>query len=215
MQYNKIFIFGIGGHSRVLLSELLLIDNCNSIIFIGPDDNKDNSIKINNIDYSVINNLSELESLYDDESCGIVGIGSIEKRISIVDKVNKIFPSFNWMTLISKNSIISDDVVIKEGTAVIAGSIINTGTKIVKHCIINTKASIDHDNIICDFVNISPTVVTGGDVKIGNNSDIGIGSTITNNINIDHDVIIGGHSFVNKNCISNSLYFGTPAKKIK
>ena len=215
MQYNKIFIFGIGGHSRVLLSELLLIDNCNSIIFIGPDDNKDSSIKINNIDYNVINSLSELESLYDDESCGIVGIGSIEKRISIVDKVNKIFPSFNWMTLISKNSIISDDVVIKEGTAVIAGSIINTGTKIGKHCIINTKASIDHDNIICDFINIAPTVVTGGDVKIGNNSDIGIGSTITNNINIDHDVIIGGHSFVNKNCISNSLYFGTPAKKIK
>jgi len=215
MQYNKIFIFGIGGHSRVLLSELLLIDNCNSIIFIGPDDNKDSSIKINNIDYNVINSLSELESLYDEESCGIVGIGSIEKRISIVDKVNKIFPSFNWMTLISKNSIISDDVVIKEGTAVIAGSIINTGTKIGKHCIINTKASIDHDNIICDFINIAPTVVTGGDVKIGNNSDIGIGSTITNNINIDHDVIIGGHSFVNKNCISNSLYFGTPAKKIK
>ncbi len=215
MQYNKIFIFGIGGHSRVLLSELLLIDNCNSIIFIGPDDNKDSLIKINNIDYNVINSLSELELLYDDESCGIVGIGSIEKRISIVDKVNKIFPSFNWMTLISKNSIISDDVVIKEGTAVIAGSIINTGTKIGKHCIINTKASIDHDNIICDFINIAPTVVTGGDVKIGNNSDIGIGSTITNNINIDHDVIIGGHSFVNKNCISNSLYFGTPAKKIK
>ena len=215
MQYNKIFIFGIGGHSRVLLSELLLIDNCNSIIFIGPDDNKDSSIKINNIDYNVINSLSELESLYDEESCGIVGIGSIEKRISIVDKVNKIFPSFNWMTLISKNSIISDDVVIKEGTAVIAGSIINTGTKIGKHCIINTKASIDHDNIICDFINIAPTVVTGGDVKIGSNSDIGIGSTITNNINIDHDVIIGGHSFVNKNCISNSLYFGTPAKKIK
>jgi len=215
MKYNKIFIFGIGGHSRVLLSELLLIDNCKSIIFVGPDHHNNTSIKVNNIDYSVINSLSELESLYDDKSCGIVGLGSIEKRVSIVEKVDKILPSFDWMTLISKNSIISDDVEINEGTVVIAGSIINTGTKIGKHCIINTKASIDHDNIICDFINISPTVVTGGGVKIGNFSDIGIGSTITNNINIDHNVTIGGHSFVNKNCISNSLYFGTPAKKIK
>lgn len=215
MQYNKVFIFGIGGHARVLLSEISQIDNNKLVIFVAPSDYENQEININNKSYPVINNYSDLETQYDDLSCGIVGIGSIEKRISIVNEVNEILPSFNWMIMISKNAIVAEDVKIKEGTVVIAGCIINTGTQIGKHCIINTKASIDHDNFIGDYINISPTVVTGGGVKIGNYSDIGIGSTIINNIDIDHNVVIGGHSFINKDCISNSMYLGTPAKKIK
>ena len=215
MQYNRVFIFGIGGHARVLLSEISQIDNNKSVIFVASSKYQNQKITINNKNYHVINNYSDLVSQYDDLSCGIVGIGSIEKRISIVNEVNKILPSFNWMTMISKNSIVAKDVEVKEGTVVIAGCIINTGTQIGKHCIINTKASIDHDNIIGDYINISPTVVTGGGVKIGDYSDIGIGSTIINNISIDHDVVIGGHSFINRDCISNSMYLGTPAKKIK
>jgi sugar O-acyltransferase (sialic acid O-acetyltransferase NeuD family) len=215
MQYNKVFIFGIGGHARVLLSEILQIDNSILVIFVASSEYENQEITINNKSYPVINNYSDLETQYDDLSCGIVGIGAIEKRISVVKEINEILPSFNWMTMISKNSIVAKDVVIKEGTVVIAGCIINTGTQIGKHCIVNTKASIDHDNIIGDYINISPTVVTGGCVKIGDYSDVGIGSTIINNINIDHDVVIGGHSFINRDCISNSMYLGTPAKKIK
>ena len=215
MQYNKVFIFGVGGHARVLLSEISQFDKNKLVIFVASSEYENHEITINNKNYPVINNYSDLETQYDDLSCGLVGIGSIEKRISIVSEVDKILPSFNWMTMISKNSIVAKDVEIKEGTVVIAGCIINAGTQIGKHCIINTKASIDHDNILGDYINISPTVVTGGGVKIGDHSDIGIGSTIINNINIDHDVVIGGHSFVNRDCISNSMYLGTPAKKIK
>lgn len=215
MQYNKVFIFGVGGHARVLLSELLLLGNYQSIIFITPNTYENKSIIINKSSYSVINNISNLKTSYDKSSCGIIGIGSIEKRCSIAKEISRVIPSFKWMTLLSKNAVVSEGVVIKEGTVVIAGSIINTGTTIGKHCIINTKTSIDHDNTIQDYVNIAPGVVTGGSVGIGNNSDIGIGSTISNNIDIEHDVIIGGNSFVNKNCVSNSLYFGTPIKKVK
>jgi acetyltransferase EpsM len=215
MKYNNIFIFGVGGHARVILSELLLLDDHKSIVFVANDDCLVDSITINDINYTVINNMSELKNLYDKGSCGIIGIGSIEKRMLICEEVSSTISNFSWMRLLSKHAIISEDVKIGEGTVVISGSLINTGTTIGKHCIINTKASIDHDNTIGDFINISPTVVTGGSVKIGNNSDIGIGSTISNNIDIRHNVIIGGHSFVNKDCESNSLYFGSPIKKIK
>ena len=215
MKYNNIFIFGVGGHARVILSELLLLDEHKSIVFVANDEYSVNSIKINDINYAVINSMSELKDSYDNDSCGIIGIGSIEKRMLISEEVSNLISDFSWMHLLSKHAIVSTDVNIGEGTVVISGSLINTGTTIGRHCIINTKASIDHDNIIGDFVNISPTVVTGGSVKIGNNSNIGIGSTISNNIDIKHNVIIGGHSFVNKDCESNSLYYGSPIKKIK
>jgi len=215
MKYNNIYIFGVGGHARVILSELLLINNHKSIIFIAESEQESATININRIDYQVINDLNELKYLYDEDSCGIIGIGSNIKRLLISQKIFELIPNFSWMSLLSKNAIISPSVNIGAGTVVISGSQINVGSIIGKHCIINSKASIDHDNIIGDFINISPMVVTGGSVKIGDHSDIGIGSTIKNDIDIQDNVTIGGHSFVNKDCLSNSLYYGSPAKKIK
>ena len=58
-------------------------------------------------------------------------------------------------------------------------------------------------------------MITGGNVKIGELSHLSIGSTIKNNITIESNALIGGSSFVNKDCDKNSVYYGVPAKKIK
>jgi sugar O-acyltransferase (sialic acid O-acetyltransferase NeuD family) len=212
---KKLYIFGIGGHSKVILSEVVNSEFFSSIIFIAPNDYKEDNILIDDIEYKVLNNLEDLRKAYDKNSCGVIGIGSIDKRIKIAAEVEQKIPNFKWTKIISANSTIAKNVKINDGTVVITGTIINTGTIIGRHCIINTRASIDHDNMIGDFINISPSVVTGGSVVINDNSDIGIGSTIKNNILIDKNVKIGGKSFVNKDCKSNSLYYGSPIKKIK
>jgi sugar O-acyltransferase (sialic acid O-acetyltransferase NeuD family) len=215
MSADTLFIFGLGGHAKVILSEALLSDNYGNIIFISEKNFTDDHISFDNISYKVINSLDVLKDLYNDSSTGIVGIGEIKTRVKIVREVKRIIPSFRWAKIISSNATISNDVEINEGTIVVAGSIINTGTVIGKHSIINTRATIDHDNTIKDFVNISPTVVTGGTVMINDECDIGIGTIIKNNITINKNVVIGGNSFVNKNCESNFLYFGSPIKKVK
>lgn len=53
-----------------------------------------------------------------------------------------------------------------------------------------------------------------GKVTIGNNVFIGTNSTILKGVNIGDNVIIGANSLVNKNCESNYVYAGNPAKKI-
>ena len=215
MMEKILYIFGLGGHAKVILSETINSGIFNKIIFIESNNYYKDSIIINNINYKVINNLDDLHKLYTHDSYGIIGIGDISKRLSIVKEINIKIPNFKWTAIISENSTIAKGVVIGHGTAVISGSIINTGTKIGEHCIINTRATIDHDNQIGDFVNVNPCVVTGGSVIIHNESEIGIGSTINNNILINRNVLIGGNSFVNKECLPNSLYYGNPIKKIE
>ena len=51
-------------------------------------------------------------------------------------------------------------------------------------------------------------------VKIGNNVFIGMNSIITRGVTIGDNVIIGAGSVVTKNCESNSVYAGDPAKRI-
>lgn len=53
-----------------------------------------------------------------------------------------------------------------------------------------------------------------GTVKIGSNVFIGTGSIVLCNVTIGDNVIIGAGSVVTKNCSSNSVYAGNPAKRI-
>ena len=48
-----------------------------------------------------------------------------------------------------------------------AGVVINCCTRIGKGCIINTGSTIDHDNIIGDYVHISPGAHLAGTIKVG------------------------------------------------
>lgn len=53
-----------------------------------------------------------------------------------------------------------------------------------------------------------------GEVIIGNNVFVGIGSTILKNVHIGDNVIIGAGSVVTHDCNSNSVYAGNPARFI-
>ena len=53
-----------------------------------------------------------------------------------------------------------------------------------------------------------------GKVTIGNNVFIGMNAIITRNVTIGDNVIIGVGSIVTKDCESNSVYAGNPARKI-
>jgi acetyltransferase EpsM len=80
---------------------------------------------------------------------------------------------------------------------------------------LNTSCSIDHDNYLKNFSSAGPGAVTGGNVVVGEQSHLGLGCVVKDQINISKNTIIGSASLVNKNCEKNSIYFGTPAKKIR
>ena len=111
--------------------------------------------------------------------------------------------------------MISEEVLIGEGTQIITSSTINVGTKIGKHCIINTNSSIDHDCKIYDFVHIAPGVTICGGVSIGKSTLVGAGTTILPNVNVGENVVIGAGSLVNKDIPDNSKVLGSPAKIIE
>lgn len=211
---KKIIIIGSGGHAKVVINEILkqskykiekIIDikNFGKKIKIG----KKKLIIANykKFDWRNINNQTFL----------FVAVGDNYLRKKIVNEIEKKNKKIKWATLISLDAIVSNDVKFKPGSLVVSGSIINPGTKIGAHCIINTRSSIDHDNFFDNFSSCAPGVTTGGNVKVGEFSFLGIRSTVINNIKIGSKTIIGANSLVTKNCLSSYIYYGKPAKKIK
>ena len=212
---KKIIIFGSGGHAKVILDCLLVSDEFE---ILGYTDykkyNSDLSKKI-----KFLGKISQLRKILKGENLkytkGIVAFGSNKNRKKIVSDVKKICKKFNWANVIHPSAVISNSVKMGVGNVVLSGTIICADTVLKNHVCINTGSSIDHDNLLNNFSSTGPRVTTGGNVKIGELSSIGIGATVKQNILIGKQTVIGAQSYVNKNCKSNFIYFGVPAKKIK
>lgn len=95
------------------------------------------------------------------------------------------------------------------------GVIINSGTSIGKGVICNTACTIDHDCKIGDFNHISVGSHLCGTVFTGEHDWVGAGVTVSNNINICAECVIGAGAVVIKNVFESGTYVGVPARKIK
>jgi acetyltransferase-like isoleucine patch superfamily enzyme len=83
-----------------------------------------------------------------------------------------------------------------------------------KGCIINTGATIDHDNLIEDYVHISPGVHLAGTVKVGKGSWLGIGSVVSNNVSITSRCKVGAGATVLRDLTETGTYIGIPARRV-
>jgi len=212
---KKIIIFGCGGHAKIVRDCIKSAKTYKIIGFI--DDKNYNPSFSKDVKYLGSNN--NLKKILKGENpknlFGIVAVGSNIERKKVVQKVKKINKNFRWANVLHPSAIISESVKIGVGNMFLVGSIVCPNTKINNHVSINTGSYIDHDNIFDNYSSTGPGVVTGGNVKIGEGSFLGIGCAIRHNINIGKNTVIGGQSFVCKDCKPNSLYYGVPAKRIK
>jgi len=199
---SNISIFGIGGHAKVIIESALL--NGFIIDCIYDDDLQKVNSNFGEIIISGPIDVNFIGSL-------VIAIGNNKIRKQISDR----FSIANWQTIIHPSAIISKDVIIGEGSVVMAGAIIQTGTKIGKHSIINTGACIDHDCIIADFVHIGPNSSLAGGVSVGEGTFIGIGSSIIPNRTIGRWTKVGAGSVIITDQPDNCTTLGIPAKPIK
>lgn len=208
MKYkNKLLIIGASGHGRVVADIALKMNRWQHIAFLDDNETIKSSMEIN-----VIGKSKDVYTYLSD--CDIfVAIGNNKTREKILSKLET--EGANIPMLIHPSATIGEKVEIGVGTVVMAGVVINCCSRIGKGCILNTGATIDHDNVIEDYVHISPGVHIAGTVEIGKGTWIGIGSVVNNNINITSDCMLGAGAVVVKDITETGTYVGVPAYKIK
>lgn len=201
-QLSTLNIIGCGGNTKVLCETLKLIGISNLFFF-------DDSVEYFKFGESFCFDVSRIHDGIIGDS--IISIGDNSVRKSIRDRLTKV----RWRTIIHPSAIISSNVIIGEGSIIMAGAILQSGVKLGKHCIINTGAIIDHDCIIGDFVHIAPNSSLAGGVKLGDGVFVGIGSSLIPMVSVGNWALIGAGSVVINDVMSNSQSFGVPSKHIK
>lgn len=203
---NRLLIIGAGGHGKVVANVAMKMNTWKSIQFL--DDNQELKRVLG---LEVIGKVEDaLKYVHDYQFIVAIGDNSLRERIQL----NLTMAQAKLALLVHPDAIIGKQVEIGKGTVVMAGVIINSCTHVGSGCIINTGSIIEHDNIIEDYVHVSPGVITGGTVRIGKGTWLGLGSKIINNVSIAGDCIVGAGAVVIEDIINRGLYVGIPAKKV-
>lgn len=201
---KSVVIIGASGHGKVI-ADTVLKSGDKVVGFF--DDGVEKGTQI--VGFSVLGKTEDYKNYSDCEFVIAIGDSYIREKIA-----NEL--PVKWYTAIHPTAVISSlDVEIGEGTVVMANAVINSSAKIGKHCIINTGAIVEHDNVLEDYVHLSPNVVLSGIVKVGKSTHIGAGSCTKQVLNIASDCVFGAGSVIVKDITESGTYAGVPVRKIK
>lgn len=201
---KSVVIIGASGHGKVI-ADIVLKSGDKVIGFLDDGIEKGKLI----VGFEVLGKISDYKNYSDCEF--VIAIGDPHIREKITDILN-----VKWYTAIHPTAVISSlDVEIGEGTVVMANAVINSCAKIGRHCIINTGAIVEHDNILSDYVHLSPNVALAGMVSVGKSTHIGTGACTKQVVNIVSNCIIGAGSVIVRDINESGTYIGVPARKIK
>jgi len=204
MSKTETFIFGCGGHGKVVLDAAI----CCGYSVSGFIERDQELIGTECLGVKVVG-----ESDIPKGSQLLLGIGSNTTR-------HKIYMQFKdryyFPTLIHPNATVSRFAQIGEASVVLAGCVINPCAQIGIGCIINTSAVVEHDCTVGDFAHLLPNSAIAGCVNIGEFVHLGTNSSVIPLKSITSGCIIGAGAVVTSDINEKCMAAGVPAKcKVK
>ncbi|AQQ54210.1 NeuD/PglB/VioB family sugar acetyltransferase [Planococcus lenghuensis] len=210
MENNDIYIIGAGTYGEVMC-ELAQLLGYKVKGFYDDNIQKMNS-KVMSID--ILGKFSNLDKNEIKNHKFIVAIGNNTVRERIMLEIN----SFQGETpsLIHPSVNISQSAIVGKGVYIHANVFVWTKVVIEDYCILSPGVVIAHHTNIGTACLISTLTGIGASINIGRRVFIGMGSKVVTGVDIiGENTVIGAGSTLLKNADKNSVYVGTPAKKIK
>jgi sugar O-acyltransferase (sialic acid O-acetyltransferase NeuD family) len=210
---KRIVLFGGGNHVTYCID---IIEKQGLYKVVGITD-PNISIGTDILGYPVIGKQEDIKKLIKEYKieAGIITIGDNWIRKVVKEKIVEIVPNFQFVSAIHPSVILGKNVLVGNGTIMMAGCIVSPNTKIGEFCFFATGAILEHDSIMHDFASLSAGSITGGKVEIGEGAAITLGVTLFDRIKIGKYSVIGSGSLVTKDIPENILAYGIPAKIVR
>lgn len=107
---------------------------------------------------------------------------------------------------------IAEDAIIGAGAQIMAGAIVGVGARLGRECIVNTRASVDHEDVLEDGVEVGPGAILCGLVHVGVNGWVCAGATVLPRIRIGDDATVGAGAVVLRDVAGGTEVIGVPAE---
>ena len=144
-----------------------------------------------------------------------LGVGTNFARANIHAVVTSGFPEVRFPIIIHPTAWLSPSAEIADGVTLLAHSSVGPNARLGLGSLVNTGASLDHDGELGDFASLGPGARTGGKVKIGPRTMIGLQAGILQGRTVGEDSVIGAQSLVLKDIPPLSVGIGSPCRVVR
>lgn len=144
-----------------------------------------------------------------------VAIGNPHGRVRIRFQNRLIDEGLQPISIAHPTAWIAENATVGSGAQIHAGAIIGVETRIGEQCIVNTRASIDHECVLEDGVELAPGATLCGSVYAGTNSWICAGATVLPRVRLGADSVIGAGAVVIRDVPDGTTVVGVPAKPVR
>jgi len=199
-------IIGAKGHAKEVFD--VCLDSNQVITHFFDNVSKDNPKDLFGV--NIIDDFDKVQVIFDSNVNAILGLGGPINRYKLYHKFLSLATTFH--NCISKTAVVSNSANLLEGLNIMNFAFIGANVSIGKGCLINCRASVHHDSIIGNFVEIAPSAEILGNCKINDFSYIGANATILPKVTIGSNVIVAAGAVVTKDVPSNCMVAGIPAK---
>ena len=146
-----------------------------------------------------------------------IAISDSKKRALLSKEIDAL--GIKKINVISKNTIIMDEVSISKGAIICPFVTLTSNIKIGENFHANLYSYVAHDCVIGNNVTFAPSVKCNGNVIIEDNVYIGTGAIIKQGkhdkpITIGKSSIISAGSYVTRSVEPSTTVYGNPAKKL-
>jgi len=141
-----------------------------------------------------------------------VTIGNPHGRVRLRLHERLVQAGLEPVSAIHPSAWIADNAHLEEGVQIMAGALVCAEARIGRQCIINTRASVDHEDVLADGVEVGPGATLCGLVQIGTGGWVCAGATVLPRIRIGEDAIVGAGAVVIRDVPAGTKVVGVPAR---
>lgn len=206
---RQLVIFGAGGHGRVVAEAAAAM----GLSVAGfCDEGKAAQLRVNGLPV-LAQSLAALVASHGPKEYALhVALGDNARRLEVAEAARRL--GYALPIIRHPTALVSPSATVGEGSVLMAGTIVQANAVIGRCCIVNTAASLDHDNLLSDGVQICPGVRSAGDVRYGVGAFIGTGATLIPGVRVGAWAVVGAGAVVAREVAEGARVAGVPARPL-
>ena len=198
---RAIAILGAGGHALSVF-DAAVSAGFNPVAFVDP-------LKVGvSLSLPVVATLSDLGQETKEIALGI-GANFLRERayFRVIEETSE----YKFPPIIHRSAWVAPSASIGAGAVILSMASVGADCTVGVGAVINTSSSLDHSSELLEFASLGPGAHTGGDVRIGERSFVGLNAGIFPGVTVGSDSVIGAHSMLSNDVASFSVLRGVPA----
>ncbi len=207
MSDKQVLLLASGGHGSVVLDALL-----QSGVHVSGIIDPGFSVGTKVFNVSVLGDEEQLQQTNPVETllvngAGVASYGDLRARLFTRWKER----GFKFVSVRHPSAVIGQEVILSEGSQVMAGAVLQCRVTVGMNAVINTRASVDHDCRIEAHAFIAPGAILCGNVTIEENAFVGAGAVVLPGTRVGAGATVGAGAVVLRDVRSGDLVVGSPA----